>query len=181
MTVFKSEFSYNRGSIMLVVLMLFLLVSFLGIATLEIGLMEFKSSHYAAEMQQAQQAVDAGIDWGLENIYAELTLPANLIAESLPSPLLFGNQTTYLDVDGKTCEASIGEVIKLTEQRDDISLCTYNFTSTGLFGGACQKATIEVTYYFTGGYQYANSDGSISFMPRQYLNRGEVNYYQKTI
>lgn len=181
MSMVQSEIISGRGSIMIAVLMVFLLVSFLGIATLEIGMMESKSSHYAAETQQAQQAVDAGVDWGLENIYAELTLPENLTAEDLPSTLLCGNQTINLDVDGKVCEASIGEVVKLTGQAEETGLCTYRFTSTGLFNHACQRATVEATYYFSGGYSSFNTDGEAVFIPRQYLNRGEISCYQNGI
>jgi len=172
---------YEQGSIMLMVLMMFLLVSFLGIATIEVGMMEYKSSHYDFETGQALQAVDAGVDWGLEKIYSELTLPANLMVEKLPSPLICSNQIMYLNVDEKTCEVSIGKVINKNNQSIPVGSCTYEFTSTGIFEGARKKVTVQATYYFTGGYQYTNPDGNISFIPREYLNRGEIISYQTAI
>lgn len=181
MPIQKLEYGHEHGSIMLMVLFMFLLVSFLGVATVELGMMEVKSSHYDFEAGQAQQAVDAGVEWGLENIYAELTLPANLIIACLPSPLICSNQVMYLNVDDKTCDVSIGEVINKTTQSNATGSCTYEFTSAGMFDGACKKVTVQATYYFTGGYEYTNIDGNILFMPREYQNRGEIIYYQASI
>ncbi len=175
------KLNYERGSIMIMVLIMFLLVSILSIATIELGIMEFKSSHYDFQAGQAQQAADAGVDWGLEKIYAELTLPANLVVPSLPSPLTCSRQTMYFDVGEKTSEVSIGEVMNKTSQSAAAGSCTYEFTSTGIFEGACRKVTVQAAYDFTGGYQYTNSDGKISFIPREYLNRGKIIYYQTSI
>jgi len=175
----KLEYSVERGSIMLMVLMMFFLVSILSVATIELGLMEFKSSHFGFQAGQAQQAVDAGVDWGLEKIYEELTMPANLIAPSLPASLTCSSQIIYLNAGDKTCEVSIGEVINRSNQ--PTGSCTYEFTASGLFEGACRKVTVQATYYFNGGYQYINSDGNISFMPREFVNRGKIISYQTTI
>lgn len=172
---------YERGSIMLMVLFLFLLVSFLGVSAVELGVMEVKSSHYDFAAGQAQQAVDAGVDWGLERIYAELNLPVNLITATLPSQLNCSNQVMGLNVADKTCAVSIGEVTNITNQSNDPGSCTYEFTSSGIFESACKRVTVKATYYFTGGYEYLNTDGSISFMPREYQNRGDIIYYQASI
>jgi len=175
------KLKYERGSIMIMVLIMFLLVSFLSVAAVELGLMEFKSSHYDFQAGQAQQAADAGVDWGLEEIYTELTRPANLELPSLPSLLTCSRQTMYLDVGKKTSEVSIGEVMNKNSQSTAAGSCTYEFTSTGIFEGAYRKVTVQAAYDFTGGYQYTNSDGKISFMPREYLNRGKIIFYQTSI
>ena len=180
MPIQRFRYGYERGSVLLMVLIMFILVSFLSIAAVDLGLMEVKSSHYDFEAGQAQQAADAGVDWGLEKIYAELTLPANLAIASLPSRLICSNQTMYLNVDDKTCDISIGEVINKTSPSTAEGLCTYEFTSTGIFEGACKKLTVQATYYFTGGYTYINAFGATSFMPREYQNRGEIIYYQNS-
>jgi hypothetical protein len=177
----KFGYGMERGSILLMVLMMFFLVSFLSVATIELGLMEFKSSHYDFQAGQAQQAVDAGVDWGLEKIYAELTLPANLMAPSLPSRLACSSQIIYLDVGGKTCEVRIGEVMNISNQSTAPDSCTYEFTSTGIFEGAYRKVTVQAIYYFNGGYQDMDSYGNILFMPREYLNRGKIISYQNAI
>lgn len=166
---------------MLTVLIMFILVSLLGVSALELGLMEVKSCHYDNEAGQAQQAADAGVDWGLEQIYAELILPANLIITSLPSRLICSNQTMYLNVGDKNCEVRIGEVINITSLSGAAGTCTYEFTSTGIFEGACKKLTVQATYYFAGGYTFTDIDGNVSFMPREYQNRGEIIYYQTSI
>jgi hypothetical protein len=166
------------GSIMIMVLLMFLLVSFLAAAVIGIGVMEFKSSHYDFQAQQAQQGADAGVDWCLENIYTELTLPANLTAESLPTRLNCSNQSMYLNVGDKTCTVSIGNIINKTNPQNAQGLCTYEFTASGTYEGAFKQVTVQATYYFTGGYQYTNSSGTTSFLPREYLDRGKIVSYQ---
>jgi Tfp pilus assembly protein PilX len=175
------RYNCEFGGIMIIVLMTFLLVSILAAGIIGMGVMEFRSSHFDFQSQQAQQAADAGVDWGLENIYTELTLPANLIAESLPSSLNCGNQSMYLNVGDKTCEVSIGNVINRTNPLTEEGSYTYEFTSAGTFEGAHKLVTVQAIYHFSGGYQYTDSNGTISFLSRKYLNRGRIISYQTTI
>ncbi|MEA4923978.1 MAG: PilX N-terminal domain-containing pilus assembly protein [Syntrophomonadaceae bacterium] len=168
----------ERGSIMLMALLLLLLVSCLGYAVIELGLIEYKSSRYDYQAAQAQQAVDAGVDWGLESIYTELTLPANLTAPALPAELSCGNQTIGLETGAKTCEIAVENIINKSVQTGPAGSCTCEFTITATFEGACRQVAVQAVYYFNGGYQYINADGDPAFMPREYLNRGKIVYYQ---
>lgn len=178
MTFSKLNYDQQRGSIMLAVVMIFLLVSFLGFAVIELGLMEYKSSCYDYQAVQAQQSVDAGVDWGLENIYAELVLPDNLIVPTLPVNLTCGSRTIWLNAGESLCEINIGDIVSRSVQTGLPGSCTYEYTVTAMYEGACRKATVQSVYYFNGGYQYIDSEGSLSFMPREYLNGGQISCYQ---
>ncbi len=178
-----SELRYDRerGSIMLMALMMLLLVSCLGYAIIELGLIEYKSSHYDYQAAQAQQAADAGVDWGLESIYVELTLPANLTTPALPAQMSCGNQTIGLETGTKTCEIAVGDIINKSVQAGPPGSYTCEFTITATFEGACRQVAVQAVYYFNGGYQYIDADGNPAFMPREYLNRGKIAYYQTLI
>ena len=158
-------------------LMILLLLAVLGAAIIEIGLMESKSSHYAREEQQAQQAADAGVEWGMEKIYLELQQPSNLSTETLPVSLSCGNAVISLASNEETCQAIIGEVVSKTGSGNEVGQCTYEFSSTGLFRSARKGVTVQIIYYFVGGYQFQDGDGQLSFIPRQYYNRGQIINY----
>lgn len=178
MSLSRLGYDQQRGSILLTVVMIFLLVSFLGFAVIELGLMEYKSSRYDYHAIQAQQSVDAGVDWGLENICAELVLPENLSAPTLPVHLACGNRTIWLNAGDSLCEINIGDIVNQSVQTGSPGSCTYEYTVTAMYEGACRKATVQSVYYFNGGYQYIDPEGSLSFMPRAYLNGGQISWYQ---
>jgi Tfp pilus assembly protein PilX len=172
----KTGADCQQGGIMLMALMILLLLAVLGTAIIEIGLMESKSSHYAREEQQAQQAADAGVEWGMEKIYLELQQPSNLSAETLPVSLSCGNAVISLAGPDETGQAIIGEVSKIGSGNEG-GQCTYEYSSTGLFRGGRKRVTVQIIYYFAGGYQYQDGDGQLSFVPRQYYSRGQIIYY----
>jgi Tfp pilus assembly protein PilX len=167
----------DQGAVLLVAVVILMLLSVLGTTMIEIGMMEFRSSHNDFEAQQAQQAADAGIEWGMENICLELEQPANLIRETLPTLLSCGNTGVALASNGELCGARIGNVVEKVNQLGEPNWCSYEFTSTGTFRSARKAVTVQVIYYYTGGYQYENIEGSLSFIPRQYLNRGRIIAY----
>jgi Tfp pilus assembly protein PilX len=180
-SVLEERGDRQKGGIMLMAIMILLLVGVLGVAIVEIGLMENKSGHYDWEEQQAQQAVDAGIEWGMEKIYLELQQPTNLSLTNLPARLLCGDAEMLLAGDDETCRVSIGEVVGIPGPINDSGSCTYEFTSTGSFRGARKMLTVQIIYSFTGGYQIQEVDGQWAFMPRQYINRGKIIKYGPSI
>lgn len=173
----KTGADCQQGGIMLMALMILLLLAVLGTAIIEIGLMESKSSHYAREEQQAQQAADAGVEWGMEKIYLELQQPSNLSSETLPVSLSCGNAVISLAGPDETGQATIGEVVSKTGSGNEGGQCTYEYSSTGFFRGARKRVTVQIIYYFAGGYQYQDGDGQLSFVPRHYYSRGQIIYY----
>jgi Tfp pilus assembly protein PilX len=180
-SVLERKSDHQKGATMFMAIVIMLLVGVLGVTIVEIGLMENKSSHYDWEEQQAQQAADAGVEWGRERIYLELQQPNNLILPTLPARLLCGNAEMLLAGDDETCKANIGEVVGKPGPINAADACTYEFTSTGSFRGARKVVTVQIVYSFTGGYQFQELDGQLSFMPRQYITRGRIINYTPSI
>lgn len=181
MPVLKTRADNQQGAIMLMALMILMLVGVLGATLIEIGLMENKSSHYDWEAQQALQAADGGVEWGMERIYSELQQPANLDIETLPALLTCGNAEMCLAGNDGTGWVRIGAVVKKNSMINELGFCTYEYTSTGSFRGARKVLTVQIIYYYTGGYLYQDMDGKLSVMPRHYLDRGRIKNYVSSI
>jgi len=177
----KSAAQSECGSIMIMALMIFLIISVLGTTIVEVGIMEYRSSHYEFEAQQSRQAADAGVDWGLELVYGELNQVDNLNIENLPSRLNCGNAEMNLAVDDDSCEVAIGEVVKVNELGTQPNACTYQFTSMAMFGGARRAVKVQVTYQFSGGYAFVSPEGNASFAAREYLDRGKIISYEPSL
>lgn len=173
MPILKTSAKSERGSIIIMTLMIFLIISVLGTTIVELGIMEYKTSRYELESQQARQAADAGVDWSVERIYSELSQPDNLIIEKLPTQLNCSNGTTTLAVGEESCAITIGNVKRVDPETMGDS-CTYEFISAAIFEGARRAVQVRVIYNYSGGYDFPDSEGNLSFMPRTYLNRGKI-------
>lgn len=175
--MFKLRLDCDKGGIMLLTLMILLITSLLGLVIIEVGTMEAKSSRYNIELQQAQQAADAGVEWVMENIYSELTTFNNLYAVNLPVSLMCGNKNMIFAENSGRCTVTVGTIVKIDNPSADSSSCTYEFTSTGKFGRANKPITVRSTYKFSGGYYSFVEDREV-FLPRQYIDRGRIILYK---
>lgn len=172
----KTLMQRDQGSIFIVTLMAFFMVSILSVSLLNIGLMEYKSSQFEKKLLQAQQGADAGIDWGMELAYAELNQSPNLSADELPAVLTCGD--TQLVIGEQGCFASIGPVLKVSESNGEPGQCAYEFIVSSDFIGARRAVKVEVTYSYSGGYETISPDGILVFQPRLYLDRGRISNYE---
>ncbi len=130
------------GNLMFMVLMVFLVLSILGTAIIGVASMENKISHYALNVQQAQQAADAGAEWAIEQIWEE----------GLPE--IFNEQLAIDDL--------IKTTIKVTDREDTVidpgnsipqsrkSECRYQFTVQSDYRAAKKKLEVEVVYSYSG-------------------------------
>ncbi|MEQ8201985.1 MAG: pilus assembly PilX N-terminal domain-containing protein [Syntrophomonadaceae bacterium] len=166
----------ESGSIMIVTLIIFMIIGVLALSLLNTGIMEFRSSRYDGNLQQAQQGADGGVEWGLESIYMELNQPENLVVYELPDHLACGNNG--LDIGFQGCQASIGEVVKIGEAGTEPDQVVYSFTVFADYNGAHRGVEAEVTYGFSGGYEIIGEDGEQEFVPRVYLDRGRISSYR---
>jgi hypothetical protein len=168
--------SSERGYVMLMALIVLLVLSILGAAIIQIGGLESKTSHYDYLSHQAQQGLDAGVEWTMEKIYQELKLAQYADDVSLPATLSFGNPTA-ITVGTNDCVITIGAISRI-EQTSQVgeNSCTYQFTSTGTFGNATRTATLQVKYIFTGGYTKIVNNKEV-FVERTDFGRGNIKSY----
>lgn len=174
--IIRKHLGSENGSIMVVILLVFMITSILAISLLNTGMMESKSSRFTGNLLQAQQGADAAVEWGLESIFMELNQPENLEIYELPLQLGCGNHT--LDIGHQGCRAAIGEVTKIGEAGMEPNQCVYGFTASAEFQGSHREVKVEVTYGFSGGYEIIVEDGNSEFMPRSYLDRGKISSCQ---
>ena len=132
----------QEGNLMLMVLMIFLVLSVLGTAIISVASMENKISHYAVNVQQAQQAADAGAEWAIEQIWKE----------GLPE--IFNERLAIDEL--------IKADIKVTDRADTVidpgngisqlrkSECRYRFTVQSDYHAAKKKLDVEVVYSYSG-------------------------------
>lgn len=172
----KKLLGSEKGSIMVVALLVFMITSILALSLLNTGIMESRSSRFAGSLLQAQQGADAAVEWGLESIYMELNQPENLEIYELPLRLECGNHT--LDIGSQGCQAAIGDVIKIGEVGTEPNQCVYGFTASADFNGTHREVQVEATYGFSGGYEIIGENGNPEFMPRSYLDRGHISSCQ---
>ncbi len=62
--IIRKRLSSEKGSIMVFILLVFMITSILAMSLLNTGIMESKSSRFANNLLQAQQGVDAAVEWG---------------------------------------------------------------------------------------------------------------------
>ncbi len=172
----KTLMQRDQGSIFIVTLMVFFMVSILSVTLLNIGLMEYKSSQFEKRLLQAQQGADAGIEWGMEAVYAELNQSSNLNADELPAVLNCGDAQLMIGEQG--CTAYIGPVVKVRDSDGEPKQCCYELVVTADFNGAKRGLKVEVVYSYSGGDEMIGPDGSLVFLPRSYLDRGRITTYE---
>ncbi|MDD2510227.1 MAG: pilus assembly PilX N-terminal domain-containing protein [Syntrophomonas sp.] len=144
MTVLKNK----DGALMLMVLIVLLLCTILGIGTIELASLEKKLSYYVFQSQQAQQAVDAGVEWAIEEIWRR-GLPANLEEELVISDEVKAQiRVLEKDRDFACSPANFeGNEEKLPE--NEKKKCRYCLTSTALYYKAEKKVKVQVLYSYT--------------------------------
>lgn len=172
----KMNRARERGSLMIVTLMVFVITGILALSLLTTGILEFRSSRWDGSLQQAQQGADGAVEWGLESIYWELNQSEYLDARELPLQLVCGN--TGLDIGLQECQAVFGPVVKISETGTEPNQCVYGFTVSADYRGAGRTVEVEATYGFSGGYETIREDGELEFVPRVYLDRGQISSYQ---
>ena len=157
----------NRGSITIIALIIFLALTVMGAAAIEISRAESLISNYYYKSEQAQQAADAGVDWAIERIYNQLLDCSD--DEDLPNS--FPSANPELPVG----EVKIKNIRILSQQanQDEGNYCAYSFECLGSYQKAYRHVKAIVEYTFAGGYM-----DSGDFLPRDYLDRGIISSYQ---
>jgi len=176
-TIFKRTLCENQdGVVLLFTLLTVLAISLMATAMLNTDLMNSRINNYDIQAEQAQMACDAGVDWLMELIFAELNQDTNLNAVELPALLECSDQNLSLWVENGWCNAGVGSITRQVSSRTNA--CDYDFTITATFARASKKVQVQVTYDFEGGYFQMDDGGNSVFLPRQYTNRGHVSRYK---
>lgn len=167
----------ETGGLLLVALMFLLVITLLAITITDVAWMDFKCSQNDFTGQQAQQAADGGIELAEEKIFQELNQLENLQAETLPQILSCGNLLVSIPSQTEPITVAIGG-ITYNAVLSDSGSCSYEFTSRGEFRNASKVISVVVSYHFIGGYSHTEADGTVSFVPREYLDRGQIISYR---
>ena len=157
----------ERGSVILMTMMVFLILSILAAAIVSAAGMEGKISHYAYRSEQAQQAADAGVEWARAEIYSRLEEQKD--QESLPDDPLDYATTMEIGTEADKARIAFSEASLIKQSSQD---CTYGFTSTGSFQGAKKAVTVQIRYSFT-----ENRNTAGEFLSRTYRDRGRIMVY----
>lgn len=166
----------DDGTMMIITLLVFLFISIMSLSLVSTGFMEYKSSHFENMTLQAQQGADAAVEWGSELIDCELNQVECRSLDELPAQLSSGNRTMILGSDG--CNIMVGDMVKINEISDEPSYCTYEFMAYGMYNGARKVIKVQVAHHYTGGYETSDGEGNLVFIPREYLDHGQVVSYQ---
>jgi hypothetical protein len=114
----------EKGSILIIALMIFFVSISLGMSIIKIAAMEKKISHYALNMQQAQQAADAGVEWAIEKIYQGQIRQGDYLGFKI------GSETFSFTIEDVAEEPHING---------------YSFKSTGLFNGVAKSLQVALS------------------------------------
>lgn len=141
---------WEKGSILLPVLVVFMIISLLFLSIMEIAIMERKMSKNCTSFLQASQALDGGIDWTCEQTYFNLQTYSS--SEVLPD-LVLSTADGRIDLNVPSAESSyrvLGQGVKLIDEGYDY--CIYEFSCEGSCRGVIQKAKVKVRYDYTEIY-----------------------------
>jgi Tfp pilus assembly protein PilX len=163
---------------MLMTLMILMVIGLLGAAIIELGMMELKISNYEFRAKQAQHAADAGVDWGAERIYLQLVsrqdeteLPMLIDLQPDMNPQRIGQDLS----DSRAPNFVIRDWRANRVSSVTSNPVVYRLISTGNFGNAYKKITVELSYKYNGGIIDPITD---NFMERDYSGcRGGISSY----
>ncbi|MGE5389703.1 MAG: hypothetical protein ACM3PE_01440 [Deltaproteobacteria bacterium] len=165
----------QKGSTMLAVLVVFLVISLLLLSMLQLANVDRKMSRNYTTLLQSRQAVDGGVVWACEQTYNRLQATAGSgPLPDLPVSALAGNQTISGPPNQTTCRI-LGEGVKLLVQGNNY--CIYGFTCEGCCHGVFQTATVRVRYDFLNLYDYSVKPPL--FDRRIFTDHGRIVSYQQ--
>ncbi|PKM78584.1 MAG: hypothetical protein CVU90_00885 [Firmicutes bacterium HGW-Firmicutes-15] len=160
------------------ILIMLMIISLLGAAAIEAGSMELKISHYEFRVQQAQQAADAGVDWGAERVYLQLVNRRD--DPALPVSIDLSPDINPQRIGPDLSDSLAPNFVIRDWQASRVSTATsnpavYKLISTGNFGSAYKKIAVEISYRYEGG---AIDPITGHFQERDYSgNRGVISSY----
>lgn len=163
----------QEGYVLILVMILFLIIAVICIASLNTAYLEKKQSLYDFDLKQAQQAAEAGVAWTQEAVYAclvahrlEEELPETAVAASGPLPLGPGGSASFaLEEPGATLE----------DEGD--SFCIYKFICLGKGIRSQYRTVIKCEFNYINRYEI-DSYGKKVFKGRNFEDHGEVVAFQ---
>jgi len=164
----------EKGSILLAVSVIFLIIGLLLLSVLELASIERKMSRNYTDLLQARQAVDGGVARTCQLTLSSLQAGAG--AEALPGLPVGANTGSQVigDPSGQVSYRIRGEGVKLAVQGSNYGI--YAFSCEGSSHGVVQTASVKVRYGFSNIYKYTS--GYPLFDHRIFNDQGRVTYYQ---
>ena len=165
----KIQVHDEKGSILLMALMVFLVLTVMGTVAMNMASIEYKISNYIYEEQQARQTADAGVDWAVEKVYTDCL--QSLSDNSEPS---FPSGISWSSPSGnglKAVEWSVEFPVNSAQILTTSTGYSCQFISTGRFAGVSQS--IEVTVIYAYNDYFLNN----IFQSREYA-RGHIDSYK---
>lgn len=168
----KSKNKYcQQGSIILIVLMFFLMISIMGAAILEMCITEAKIADNVFHAEQASLAVEAGIEYA--RVLSYNTLVANSGIEQIPRYIINQAQKIILDETGEVFFILESPGILLVSENENS--CIYKLSCRGQCQKAERKAQISIIFAFTN--VYSDEGENKEFLFRELLTRGKILEY----
>jgi len=143
----------EQGSIMLMALMIFLILSVLGTALIGMARMELQTSDYAIKVQQARQAADAGVEWAMRKIYVDILKDRH--DNNPPPPPSFSGETwpKIIGEGSGQPEFTISDYDSQPKNDPINHTYSYKFTSIGTYKGASMTVDVTVAYSYWDTYE----------------------------
>lgn len=160
----------SRGYIMIYVIAGCVLISLIGSMIVNLAGLESKTCRYSTRLSQAQEAARAGVEWGLEEIFASLRNEAD--RQELPTVLLTPGPHSIL-TDESTPIGFILEFPGAVLASSDQGSCTYTMYCTG-YDHTCRRTLrAQCRYRFASIYE-PRADGGLGLKCRVFTDRGRI-------
>jgi len=148
-----NAFKNEDGALMLMALMVMLLCTIWGIATIELASIEKKLSFYLFQSQQAQQAADGGVEWAIEEIWHR-GLPAEFeeevtISDGIKAQIKVTEKAEEFDCSLVDLESNNDKPQEDELQENEKKKCRYCLTSTAVYNQAKKKLKVKLLYTYT--------------------------------
>lgn len=163
----------EKGSILLAVSVIFLIIGLLLLSVLELAIIERKMSRNYTYLLQARQAVDGGVARTCQLTLSSLQAGAG--SEALPGlPVSATGSQVIGNPSGQVTYRILGEGVKLVVQGSNY--CIYAFNCEGCNHGVVQTASVKVRYGFSNHYNYLF--GYPRFDRRNFTDQGRITHYE---
>lgn len=163
------DLNIEQGSIILMTLLIFFIVSILLMLILQLSSMEMHMSQYYFRSQQAQQLADAT----LEQRCAEINqcLISNYTNDKFLPDLPLGWRENWTELSTGSGQGRSQTLFLTSETGTDY--CRYRLECVGCFENATKSVEADLTFHFTDNYSSKQK-----FISRTFLDKGKITSYK---
>ena len=163
------DLNADQGSIILMSLLIFFIISLLSMLILQLSAMEMHMSRYYFRSQQAQQLADAI----LEQRCAEISqcLRSDYTDDQFLPALPLGWREDWTELSIGSGQGRCQTLFLSSEP--GTGYCRYRLRCIGCFENATKSVEADLTFHFTNNY-----NSKQKFLSRTFLDKGEITSYK---